>query len=88
MTGGHISSAAHTHTCTHTHVCRGHVNDMAPTHVGTHTTTRRCGKGTGGREGEINGKKHEEESDCFRHMWQESVRRMTGGLAGAAKVSS
>lgn len=87
MTGGHISSA-HTHVPTHTRVFRGHVNDVAPTHVGTHATTRRCGERTGGREGEINGKKHEEESDCFRHMWQESVRRMTGGFVGAAKVSS
>lgn len=64
------------------------MNDAAPTHVGAHTTTRRCSKRTGGREGEINGKKHEEESDCFRHMWQEPARRMTGGLVGAAKVSS
>lgn len=55
-----------------THILSPHVNGQAQKHISTHTSHEK-------NSGEERDKQHktEEGSDCFRHMWQESTRRIT-----------
>lgn len=67
----HTNTEIGKETCTHTHTypISPHVNGQAHTHK--HETKS-------GTEGDKQ-QKPEEENDCFRHMWQESTRRIIEG---------
>lgn len=66
----------------HTHLLSPHANGQVQSHVSTHTHTGH--ETNSGAEGDKQ-QKPEEGSDCFRHMWQESTRRITeGGENGKA----